>query len=73
MNPLLFFFELVANAILWPIYFVVVCIGYVYDLFACKRVPVPKKIVVTGASSGIGASCAKEYAESVSSPSISDP
>lgn len=65
MNPLLFLFELLVNFILWPIYFVVVCVGYVYDLFACKKVPTPRKIVITGASSGMGACSAIEYAETV--------
>ena len=65
MNPILFFFEILVNFILWPIYFIIACIGYVYDYFACKKVPVPHKIVVTGASSGMGACCAISYAENV--------
>ena len=62
MNPLLFFLEWIMNVILWPIYFIIVCIGYVYDYFACMKVPVPHRILITGASSGIGKATAVEYA-----------
>lgn len=65
MNPFLLFFEILVNLILYPIYFIIGCIGYVYDLFACKKVPVPHKILITGASSGIGEATAIEYAAEV--------
>lgn len=65
MNPILLLFEILVNFILYPIYFVIGCIGYVYDLFACKKVPVPHKILITGASSGIGEATAIEYAAEV--------
>ena len=69
MNPLLLFFEVLVNLILYPIYFLIGCIGYVYDYFACKRVPVPHKILITGASSGIGEATAIEYAAEVQNSS----
>lgn len=65
MNPILLFFEIALNYILFPIWWIIGCIGYIYDWFACKNVPVPKKILVTGASSGIGRATAIEYAKEV--------
>ena len=66
MNPSLFLLEVILNVILYPIYFIIGCIGYIYDWFNCKKVPVPNKILITGASSGIGEATAIEYAEQVS-------
>ena len=65
MNPILFFFEIIVNFILLPVWWVVGLVGYIYDFFACKNVPIPKKILVTGASSGIGKATAIEYAKEV--------
>lgn len=65
MNPIGFLFEWIASIILWPIYFCIVLVGYVYDYFACKKVPVPHRILITGASSGIGKATAIEYASPV--------
>ena len=65
MNPILLFLEIALNYILFPIWLIIVCVGYIYDWFACKNVPVPKKILVTGASSGIGKATAIEYAKEV--------
>lgn len=65
MHPICFLFEWIASIILWPIYFCIVLVGYVYDYFACNKVPVPHRILITGASSGIGKATAIEYASPV--------
>ena len=65
MNPILLFCEVSLNCLLMPLWWVIGTIGYIYDYFACKKVPVPKKILVTGASSGIGKATAIEYAKEV--------
>lgn len=65
MNPILLFLEIALDYILFPIWWIIGCVGYIYDWFACKSVPVPKKILVTGASSGIGKATAIEYAKEV--------
>lgn len=65
MHPISFLFEWLASIILWPIYFCFVLVGYVYDYYACKKVPIPHRILITGASSGIGKATAIEYASPV--------
>ena len=65
MNPLLLLLEVTLNCLLMPIWWIIGTIGYIYDWFNCKNVPVPKKILVTGASSGIGKATAIEYAKEV--------
>ena len=65
MNPLLLLFEVCLNCILMPLWWIIGCIGYIYDWFNCKKVPIPKRILITGASSGIGRATAIEYANKV--------